>query len=29
MNTEKIAFDIISLSGDAKEQLKQALKLAH
>lgn len=29
MNTEKIAFEIISLSGDAKEQLKQVLKLAH
>ena len=29
MNTEKIAFDIISLAGDAKAELQKALKLAH
>lgn len=29
MNTEKIAFDIISLAGDAKAELQAALKLAH
>lgn len=29
MNTEKVAFDIISLSGDAKAELQKALKLAH
>ena len=28
MNTEKIAFDIISLAGDAKAELQTALKLA-
>ena len=28
MNTEKVAFDIISLSGDAKAELQKALKLA-
>ena len=28
MNTEKIAFDIISLAGDAKAELQAALKLA-
>ena len=29
MNTEKVAFDIISLAGDAKAELQKALKLAH
>lgn len=29
MNTEKVAFDIISLSGDAKAELQKALKFAH
>lgn len=29
MNTEKVAFDIISLAGDAKGELQKALKLAH
>ena len=29
MNTEKIAFDIIALAGDAKAELQAALKLAH
>ena len=29
MNTEKIAFDIISLAGDAKAELQKALKFAH
>lgn len=29
MNTEKIAFEIISLAGDAKAELQKALKLAH
>ena len=29
MNTEKVAFDIISLSGDAKAELQKAIKLAH
>ena len=28
MNTEKVAFDIISLSGDAKAELQKALRLA-
>lgn len=28
MNTEKIAFDIISLAGDAKAELQKALKFA-
>ena len=28
MNTEKVAFDIISLAGDAKAELQKALKLA-
>lgn len=29
MNTEKTAFEIISLAGDAKAELQKALKLAH
>lgn len=29
MNTEKIAFNIISLAGDARAELQNALKLAH
>ena len=29
MNTEKVAFEIISLAGDAKSELQKALKLAH
>ena len=29
MNTEKVAFEIISLAGDAKAELQKALKLAH
>ena len=29
MNTEKVAFEIISLSGDAKAELQRALKLVH
>ena len=29
MNTEKVAFDIISFAGDAKAELQKALKLAH
>lgn len=29
MNTEKIAFKIISLAGDAKAELEKALNLAH
>ena len=29
MNTEQIAFKIISLAGDAKAELDKALKLAH
>ena len=29
MNTEKVAFDIISLTGDAKAELQKVLKLAH
>lgn len=29
MNTEKVAFDIISLAGDAKAELQKALKLVH
>ena len=28
MNTEKVAFEIISLAGDAKAELQKALKLA-
>lgn len=29
MNTEKVAFDIISLAGDAKAELQKAIALAH
>ena len=29
LNTEKTAFEIISLAGDAKAELQKALKLAH
>ncbi|MDY3875078.1 MAG: PTS lactose/cellobiose transporter subunit IIA [Megamonas funiformis] len=29
MSTEKVAFEIISLSGDAKSELQKALKLVH
>lgn len=29
MSTEKIAFDIISLAGDAKAELQKALEFAH
>lgn len=29
MNTENVAFEIISLSGDAKAELQKALKLVH
>ena len=29
MNTEQVAFKIISLAGDAKAELDKALKLAH
>ena len=29
MNTEKVAFDIISSAGDAKAELDKALKFAH